>query len=118
MNPTELPPLVLPWGAIWTAVCVLAAGYFALGKLLIAQFNKRLDEKLSLLTTELNKHDTKAKTFEKDLMELRLKLAEEYVRKESIREFKKEILEAIAGLSSKLDSKVSRDDLELLLKDK
>ena len=86
------------WGAVATIAVSIVAGYWAIGKLVVAQFDKRLDERFHAQDEarkegkrqwdeRFQKIEARGDRFERDLTQLMRDLPSSYVRREdAIRE--------------------------------
>jgi chromosome segregation ATPase len=76
-------------GAAFSVSGAVIAAFWALSRVLIAQFTRQLEAKFQAITDALSRQDTESRALlaqvrqvERDLMELRAELPREYVRRE------------------------------------
>ncbi len=95
-------------------VCALAGGYWALARLVVAQFEKRLDERFATQETarregrkaweeRFSSLDTNQRALDRDLLKLKADLPNEYVRREDWVRFGAVIEAKIDRLDTKVD---------------
>lgn len=84
----EIPVQIQLWHVITLAVTIIGA-FYGLVKLLFGQFSRRMDERFEMMRTlysqrldQLEEQNQTLQRLDRDMLKLRLELADQYVRRE------------------------------------
>jgi hypothetical protein len=103
-----LPELITVGGAIVGAI-------WALGKLAVGQLNERINAKFKIIDEKLATFDalhTKLAAVDKDLIQVRLEMAQNFVRQEGLRTLQTRMEQLFGEIFDKLDSKADKSECE------
>lgn len=84
---------------LWQVVTLLSAlvgAFWAIGKVLVGQFQRTIEEKFKAVSTGLTEQTQSSRQLERDFMELKAALPRDYVRRE-------DYTQAIATIQIKID---------------
>lgn len=111
----------LDFGHIIALVIAFAGLYTGLGKILISQVEKRLDERfeginknMSHADQALQKQSLEWARLDRDLMAIRVELAERYAKIADLSQIREDINQGFTRLYDKLDNKVSKSECETI----
>lgn len=88
------------WQVLSFAGVVIGA-FWAIGRVLVAQFQKSIEEKFSAVSAGLKEQADSNRQLERDLMDLKATLPRDYVRRE-------DYTQAVATITTKIDSMALR----------
>lgn len=98
------------------AVAVAIVGIlWTLGKLSVAQFRASIDQRFATLDEKLKTFDPlhgELARVDKDLMQVRLEMATNFVRQEGLRQIQNRMEQLFEQVFDKLDNKVDKTDCE------
>jgi hypothetical protein len=89
-----------------TLVFALVAGFWAIGKTLIAQFEKRMDERFESIAARFSGIEGEFKEIariDRDVAALRIEMMREYVRSGALERLEAKIAEGFAALNARLE---------------
>lgn len=109
-----------------TVAAVIIGALWALGKMGMAQYLKRMDEKLVAISSRIDDRfqtvDIKLKTFDplhgelarvdKDLVQVRLEMATNFVRQEGLRNMQTRMEQLFKEVFDKLDAKMDKSECD------
>lgn len=84
---------------LWQVVSfagVIVGAFWAIGRVLVGQFQKSIEEKFSAVSIGLKEQTDSSRQLERDLMELKAALPRDYVRRE-------DYTQAVATIMTKID---------------
>jgi hypothetical protein len=89
-----------------TLVFALVAGFWAIGKMLIAQFEKRMDERFESIAARFSGIEDEFKEIariDRDVAALRIEMMREYVRSGALERLEAKIAEGFNALNARLE---------------
>lgn len=111
----------LDFGHIIALVIAFAGLYTGLGKILINQVEKRLDDRFESINKNMSNSDQTLQKqslewarLDRDLMAIRVELAERYAKIADLAQIREDINSGFTRLYDKLDNKVSKSECETL----
>lgn len=94
-------------------VAALVAAFWTIGRMLIAQFEKRVDERFGSIANRLSGIEDEFKEIariERDVAALRIEMMREYVRSGAFDRLEAKITDGFTALSVKLDNKIGKEE--------
>lgn len=88
------------WQVVGLVVTIIGA-FFTLAKMLLQGSQRSIDEKFKLMSDHMRSQDESSRRLERELMELKVELPRDYVRRE-------DYTQAVAMIMTKLDAMALR----------
>lgn len=125
MDPaTSTTVIALSLGELGAILLVVVGAYWGLGKMLVSQFTQRMEEKFaankSNLDTKIDEIGKKLASFDtlhtelsrvdKDLIQVRLEMAQNFVRQEGLRRLELRMEELFREAFNKLEAKADKSE--------
>lgn len=107
--------ITLEFGHIITLVGGAIGAYALLGRLLVAQFTKQVEAKFKQLDDKLAVSQNEWVRLDKELVAIRLLLAQEYVRFAALDKLELQIDANFRLVFEKLDSKAGKEELRQIV---